>query len=66
MWFYIFCLGYYIIGLFKLHLSAGDLLAKILASIVGLTALLIWFCLRRGEKLRWRWGDKDDTNPPQA
>jgi hypothetical protein len=29
-------------------------------AVVGLSLLLVLICWLKGEKPRWRWGDKDD------
>ena len=34
--------------------------------VISATALLIWICFKKGEKLQWRFGSKDQFSPKQV
>lgn len=46
-----------IIGIMALTNSAGQI-GFLLLYVIFLTALLIFICWKKGEKPKWRWGNK--------
>lgn len=37
--------------------SVGDTLLRVIAPFIVLTLIFILFCIKTGEKARWRWGN---------